>query len=142
MNQPNTIMQYFEYAHLPEKLQNASKPFCDLAAHLDATLPDGAEKATALRKLLEAKDAGVRAAMQKPAEPAKLWCVHVYGPDDLVATAGQFKALELANRINTAMAENNSNEDNGMVYALAEEWPYGADAHAADLMENKGEYQG
>jgi len=136
------IMEYFEYAHLPEKLQAASKPFCDLAAHLDATLPDGAEKATALRKLLEAKDAGVRAAMQKPAEPAKLWCVHVYGPDDLVATGSQFKALELANRINTSLAAMERTENDAYMVATVEEWPYSADAHAADLMENKGDYQG
>lgn len=57
------IMKFFEYGHLPERLQNVSKPFCDLAEHLEATLSAGAEKSVALRKLLESKDAGVRAAL-------------------------------------------------------------------------------
>ena len=28
---PNPIMKYFEYKHLPERLQEISKPFCELA---------------------------------------------------------------------------------------------------------------
>jgi hypothetical protein len=56
-------MRYFAYAHLPEKLQAVSKPIGDLAGHLDTTLPNGPEKSVALRKLLEAKDAAVRAAL-------------------------------------------------------------------------------
>ena len=55
------IMKYFEYAHLPEKLQEISKPFAELAKKMDETLPDGAEKSAGLRKLLEAKDCMVRA---------------------------------------------------------------------------------
>ncbi len=55
------ILRYFHYSHLPEKLQSASKPFCDLAQHLVDTVPRNAERTVALRKLLEAKDAGVRA---------------------------------------------------------------------------------
>jgi hypothetical protein len=59
------LMQFFEYAHLPAHLQAVSKPFGDLAKHLDETLPSNAEKATALRKLLESKDCGVRALLFK-----------------------------------------------------------------------------
>jgi len=55
------IMRYFEYAHLPEKLQAVSKPIAELAKQMDETLPDGAEKSAGLRKLLEAKDCLVRA---------------------------------------------------------------------------------
>jgi hypothetical protein len=57
------IMKYFEYAHLPEKLQAVSKPIGELAQGIDAALPDGAEKSAGLRKLLEAKDCFVRAAL-------------------------------------------------------------------------------
>jgi hypothetical protein len=57
------IMKYFEYAHLPENLQAVSKPIGDLAKQLDASLPDSAEKSAGLRKLLEAKDCLVRAAL-------------------------------------------------------------------------------
>ncbi|TKJ94812.1 hypothetical protein [Erwinia persicina] len=55
------IMKYFAYEHLPAHLQEISKPIGDLAKQLDASLPDGAEKSAGLRKLLEAKDALVRA---------------------------------------------------------------------------------
>lgn len=61
--EPSLILSYFAYAHLPEKLQFASKPFCELAVWTDVNLPAGPEKSTALRKLLEAKDAAVRAAL-------------------------------------------------------------------------------
>ena len=54
------IMKYFEYAHLPEKLQAVSKPNGELAKQMDDTLPDCAEKSAGLRKLLEAKDCLVR----------------------------------------------------------------------------------
>lgn len=56
------IMRYFEYEHLSEHLAAVSKPFCDLAHGL-LTLPEGEERAVALRKVLEAKDAAVRAAL-------------------------------------------------------------------------------
>lgn len=60
----NYLKQFFEYEHLPEKLQEVSKPFGVLAAQLD-DLPDNPEKTTALRKLLEAKDCAVRASIFK-----------------------------------------------------------------------------
>ena len=55
------ILTFFEYAHLPEHLQDVSKPFHDLAWQVERELPAGPEKTTALRKLLEAKDCAVRA---------------------------------------------------------------------------------
>lgn len=60
------ILRFFHYSHLPPQLQAASKPFCDLAAHIVTTLPRCAERTVALRKLLEAKDAGVRANVGAP----------------------------------------------------------------------------
>lgn len=55
------IMKFFEYAHLPPKLQKVSSPVGELAKLMDETLPDGPEKSAGLRKLLEAKDCFVRA---------------------------------------------------------------------------------
>lgn len=57
----NAIMKYFKYDHLPEKLQEISRPIGELAADLDEKLKDGPEKSAGLRKLLEAKDCLVRA---------------------------------------------------------------------------------
>lgn len=55
------VMKYFAYEHLPTSLQEVSKPIGDLARKMDESLPDGPEKSVGLRKLLEAKDALVRA---------------------------------------------------------------------------------
>ena len=57
-------MKYFDYEHLPEKLQAVSKPIGDVARQMNESLPDGAEKCAGLRKLLEAKDCLVRAALE------------------------------------------------------------------------------
>jgi hypothetical protein len=57
----DAILRYFHYTHLPPALQSRSKPFCDLARLIVDTTPRNAERTAALRKLLEAKDAGVRA---------------------------------------------------------------------------------
>lgn len=62
---PSTTIQYFAYAHLPAHLQAVSKPLGDLAQHLEESLPDGPEKSAGMRKLLEAKDCFVRAALEK-----------------------------------------------------------------------------
>ncbi len=75
MDEP--ILQYFAYAHLPAHLQAVSKPFCELAHAMvkgdnvaeagtctfGPPLPRNPERSVALRKLLEAKDAAVRAAL-------------------------------------------------------------------------------
>ena len=56
------ILQFFAVAHLPLHLQAVSKPFCDLAVVV-MELPRNPERTVALRKLLEAKDAAVRAVL-------------------------------------------------------------------------------
>jgi hypothetical protein len=57
------ILRFFHYAHLPLALQARSKPFCDLARLILQTTPKNAERTTAFRKLLEAKDCAIRAAL-------------------------------------------------------------------------------
>lgn len=73
------ILQFFAYAHLPEPLATISRPFCELAhaivlgdnaaesgdVTLGPVLPRNPERTVALRKLLEAKDAAVRAVIAK-----------------------------------------------------------------------------
>jgi hypothetical protein len=56
---PNDLLRFFTFAHL----QEVSRPICELALQMDASLPDGAEKTAGLRKLLEAKDCFVRASL-------------------------------------------------------------------------------
>jgi hypothetical protein len=64
-SQTEHILQFFAYAHLKPESQAISKPFCDLALEHIMTLPRNPERSVALRKLLEAKDAAVRAALAK-----------------------------------------------------------------------------
>jgi hypothetical protein len=73
------ILQFFSYSHLPGHLSVISKPFCDLAHAIvygdnhentgtvssGPPLPRNPERTVALRKLLEAKDAAVRAVLAK-----------------------------------------------------------------------------
>ncbi len=51
--------------HVLDRRRREASSLCGtLARDLDAILPDGPEKSTALRKLLECKDAAVRAALE------------------------------------------------------------------------------
>lgn len=59
----NPIMKYFVFAHLPERVQRYSIPWCVLACEVTESIPASAERTVALRKLLEGKDAAVRAAL-------------------------------------------------------------------------------
>lgn len=60
---PPDIMRFFRFAHLPEESQVTSRPFSQLAEWICETLPHNPERTVALRKLLEAKDAAVRAGL-------------------------------------------------------------------------------
>ncbi len=62
---PEHIAQFFAYAHLPPHLQVISRPFCDMAQLIVETVPRNPERTVALRKLLESKDAAVRAFLAK-----------------------------------------------------------------------------
>jgi hypothetical protein len=57
------ILQFFTYDHLALKLRPISAPFHTLANRIIEELPRNPERTVALRKLLEAKDAAVRAAI-------------------------------------------------------------------------------
>lgn len=86
------IIQFFAYEHLPAHLAAVSKPFCDLALAIVGEnpgpgdpdqnglchgtefgvargLPRNPERTVALRKLLESKDAAVRALLAKDVQP-------------------------------------------------------------------------
>lgn len=56
------VLRYFKFEHLPPHLQEVSRRFAALAYEV-ATTTGGPETTVALRKLLEAKDCAVRAAL-------------------------------------------------------------------------------
>jgi len=57
------IGQFFAFEHLPPHLQAISREFALLATQIVNVLPSNPERTVALRKLLESKDAAVRAAL-------------------------------------------------------------------------------
>ncbi|WP_200836572.1 hypothetical protein [Roseiconus lacunae] len=58
------MLDWFKYAHLPDTLREASPPFGELAEMICDSIEPGPERTVALRKLLEAKDAAVRAKLK------------------------------------------------------------------------------
>lgn len=61
MEQKEHILQFFAYGHLPPHAQAVARPFATLATRVVETLPRNPERTVALRKLLESKDAAMRA---------------------------------------------------------------------------------
>lgn len=57
------MLRNLAWAHLPENLQAYSRPCGELALQMVRSLPDDAELVAGLRKLMEAKDCFVRAAL-------------------------------------------------------------------------------
>jgi hypothetical protein len=57
------LLQFFSYGHLRSPMREVSKWFHDLACEVITEVPRNPERTIALRKLLEAKDAAVRACM-------------------------------------------------------------------------------
>jgi hypothetical protein len=57
------MMKWFDCTHLPNELIEVSQPFGLMARKLCHDLQPGPERTVALRKLVEAKDAAVRAAV-------------------------------------------------------------------------------
>jgi hypothetical protein len=64
------ILRYFTYQHLPPHLSCVSQPFAELAIQILTVTAPGPEQSVALRKLLEAKDAAVRAALDMAPQEA------------------------------------------------------------------------
>lgn len=59
------LYRFFAWEHLPEHLQDISAQLEATATSMIVDLPDGPELTTGLRKLLEAKDCFVRAALPR-----------------------------------------------------------------------------
>jgi len=78
MNRPrNPIMEFFDYENIPDSTGHppavklsceVAKTIGDVAREMESKLPASAETSAGLRKLLEAHDCFVRAALSKPEE--------------------------------------------------------------------------
>ena len=58
------MLRWFKYDHLPEDLATVSAVYSDAARATCELVKPGPERTVALRKLLEAKDAAVRQAVE------------------------------------------------------------------------------
>ena len=56
-------IQYFNYKHLPPRLQEVSKQYYNVAAWILMNTPISEQRALSLQKLLESKDCAVRTAL-------------------------------------------------------------------------------
>lgn len=84
------VLTYFAYEHLrDDDLKAVSKKFHDVA-HAIAPALTGAEATVALRKLLEAKDAAVRAALDGVQVAVCMGCgTRLFDGDALCCTVGE-----------------------------------------------------
>jgi hypothetical protein len=57
-------LRWFKFDHLPQPLHPVAGEVAGLAHSINALVPDGREKSAGMRKLLEAKDCFVRAAVE------------------------------------------------------------------------------
>lgn len=62
--QSERMLFWFTYGHLPDHLQEVSAAFAAIADHVVHVIEPGPERTVSLRKLLEAKDAAVRACVR------------------------------------------------------------------------------
>jgi hypothetical protein len=70
------------------------------------------------------------------------WCVHVYGPDDLLACASRKNAVQNALWLNLSGYKQQNTDDALMpvAWAVPEPWPYDAEMHASELAaQNKAD---
>lgn len=108
--QTEPILKFFAYEHLPPHLRKVSKEFSWMAYDLVNNLPRCAERTVALRKLLESKDAAVRAALEGGAGGPGVMGgdgfinVNVMGVQMDMLTDEQF-ARELAARFNRLLGQ-------------------------------------
>lgn len=63
MTKTDRMLKWFKYNHLPPHLQKVSSRFYNVAHIVISEIEAGPERTVALRKLLEAKDAAVRATL-------------------------------------------------------------------------------
>lgn len=59
------LLQFFDYFHLPPQLQAISMTFWEVAHNLVVQVPRNPQRDLALQRLIEAKDAAVRAVLYK-----------------------------------------------------------------------------
>lgn len=61
------------------------------------------------------------------------WCVHVLGPDDVIAAPDHQAAVVRAREMNKTLFNRPSEAHDVLCFAYAAPWPYNGDQHAENL---------
>lgn len=64
----------------------------------------------------------------------ELYCVHINGPDELIAEPSKEIAQRTAEAINTLALDG---AFSGLISATVETWPFPADLHAKDILNRE-----
>jgi hypothetical protein len=64
-----------------------------------------------------------------------MWCVHILGPDDMLAAPCHEAAAVRARELNKALHGKPSTPDDILCFAYAAPWPYGREGHNKGLMD-------
>ena len=64
-----------------------------------------------------------------------LWCVHILGPDDVLAAPTHEAAVVRAKELNQAVHRKVNAPDDILCFAYAAPWPHDAQSHADNLKE-------
>lgn len=62
-----------------------------------------------------------------------LWCVHILGPDDVLAAPSHDAAAVHARELNKASHGRANSPNDILCFAYAAPWPHGADMHAEEV---------
>lgn len=62
-----------------------------------------------------------------------LWCVHVLGSDDVIASPSHDAAVVHAHELNKVVFSRVTTANDILCFAYAAPWPHSRDAHAEDL---------
>lgn len=63
-----------------------------------------------------------------------LWCVHILGPDDLMAAPSHDAAVVHARELNKALHGKPNAPDDILCFAYAAPWPHSKESHGASLV--------
>jgi hypothetical protein len=71
----------------------------------------------------------------------RLWCVHIEGLNDFIATDSHESARQEAEAINAYIDSAEKGPRGAILRAVVIEWPYAASAHARSLQEDQHDLQ-
>ena len=60
-----------------------------------------------------------------------LWCVHILGPDEVIAAPSHLAAETHAHELNKSIYSRAGPHDDVLCFAYAAPWPHGRKSHAA-----------